>query len=101
MRGDIDKTLPKSLEMLEKIDFAIIDANHTRDALKSYFSQISGNMEDGGVIFVDDINWSVEMNEGWQKIRKDPAVTLSLEFLNYGLLIFKEGISKQHYILSI
>ena len=100
-QGNIDETLPKTIDQSEKIDFAIIDANHTREALLRYYELISSHMNENGMIYIDDIRWSIEMNQGWQELIRDPKVTISLEFRDGGLLIFKEGISKQHYVLSI
>jgi len=98
--GDIDQTLAKILDKVPRVDFAIIDANHTKSALLDYYGMIKQRISTEGLIFIDDIRWSVEMYEGWLEITKDPAVKLSIEFLQNGLLFFKKGLSKQHYILS-
>lgn len=101
IQGEIDKMLPGQLEQLEKIDFAIIDANHTYSALLHYFDLLKIKMSDSGVMVIDDIRWSVDMYRGWERIISDSSVIISIEFLNKGLLIFKKGVRKQHYILSL
>lgn len=100
IKGDIDDMLPCQLTQLDKVDFAIIDANHTYNALLRYFNLIKAKMGDSGVMVIDDIRWSVEMYSGWKKLILDEAVTTSIEFLNKGVLMFKKRIQKQHYILS-
>lgn len=101
VKGDIDVELPILLESLDNINFAIIDANHTKRALMNYYEMLSPKMNVNGIMVIDDIRWSLEMYNGWKKIIQNPAVSLSFEFLNQGLLFFKEGMQKQHYILSI
>lgn len=98
--GDIDEHLPKLLHQVKKVNFVIIDANHTSDALLRYFHWIKPHLSPGAVLYIDDIRWSLEMYDAWQKVTKDKAVTLSIELLNSGLLVFEEGLPKQHYILS-
>ncbi len=100
IKGDIDDMLPGQLTQLDKVDFAIIDANHTYRALLRYFDLLKVKMGDSGVMVIDDIRWSVEMYSGWKKLILDEAVTTSIEFLNKGVLMFKKRIQKQHYILS-
>jgi len=100
IKGNIDQTLPESLDHIPKVDFAIIDANHTKKALSDYYERIIQKITPNGMIFIDDIRWSVDMYDSWQGITKDPRVNVSIEFLQNGLLIFREGLSKQHYILS-
>ncbi len=100
IEGNIDLTLKEKLAEVPGIDFAIIDANHTKKALLEYYGLISNKINRRGIIYIDDIRWSLEMYHGWEEIVKDPKVNLSLEFLNNGLLFFEKGLMKQHYILS-
>lgn len=100
VKGNIDEKLPSQLTQLDKVDFAIIDANHTYEALLLYFDLLKSKMSDSGVVVIDDIRWSVDMYRGWKKIISDDAVTNSIEFLNKGVLMFKKSIQRQHYILS-
>lgn len=98
--GDIDEYLPKLLRQVESVDFAVIDANHTSQALLRYLHWIKSHLSTGAVVYIDDIRWSLEMYDAWQQATKDKDVALSIELLNSGLLIFEEGLPKQHYILS-
>ena len=101
MRGfTIDSYLPGVLGDINEIDFVIIDANHKKEAVASYFEMICPKMSEGGMMLVDDIRWSVEMYRAWSLLAKDERVPLSIEFCHRGLLIFEYSISKQHYILS-
>ena len=100
IHGNIDTELPRLLNKLGHVDLAIIDANHTEKSLLNYFRLLQPKMQSESVIMIDDIRWSKEMYRGWRKIIVEREVTLSMEFLSKGLLFFKKGIQKQHYILS-
>lgn len=100
IHGDIDEELPGQLEQLDETDLVLIDANHTGEALLRYFNVLKVKMSSAGVVVVDDIRWSVDMYRAWKKLISDESVSVSIEFLNNGLLFFEKGIQKQHYILS-
>jgi predicted O-methyltransferase YrrM len=101
IQGNIDDRLPEFLVKAEKIDLAVIDANHTEKALISYFDMLKVKMVPGGMVVIDDIRWSNEMYRGWKKVHADRRVSLSIEFMHKGLLIFDSNIRKQHYVLSL
>lgn len=98
--GDIDEKLPEQLDRIEWVDFAIIDANHTYEALLHYFNLLQSKMKDTGIMVIDDIRWSVEMYRAWKKIISREEVNTSIEFLNKGVLLFEKHLQKRHYILS-
>lgn len=100
IQGNINEMLPKELAQLEIVDFAVIDANHTYDALIRYFDFLKPRMRTTGAIVIDDIRWSTEMYRGWKRLTQNDEVTLSIEFLDKGLLLFEKSLRKQHYILS-
>jgi len=100
IQGDISTHLKDVLSQVGEVDFAIIDANHTKDAVIEYFEMICPKMADRGMILIDDIRWSTEMYEAWRLLVKDARVPVSIEFLGRGLLIFENGMAKQHYVLS-
>ena len=99
--GNIDNELSPVLEKLDQIDLAIIDANHKQEALLAYYQLLAPKISIKGAMVIDDIRWSTEMYAGWKKILRKPEVTLSMEFLNRGLLFFEKGLQKQHYVLTI
>jgi len=99
VEGDIDDELPAALDHIDHVDLAIIDANHQKKALLAYFNLLKAKVSSHGVIIIDDIRWSTDMYQGWLKLVKSNDVSLSMDFLNKGVLFFEKGIQKQHYIL--
>ena len=101
VEGNIDDTLPKILKEIESLDMCVIDANHRGRALMHYVDLLINKMDTTGLILVDDIRWSKDMYHAWKIIACRNEVTLSLEFMDFGLLLFKKNITKQHYVLSL
>ncbi len=99
--GNIDLVLQRVLDKFNHFDFVVMDANHTGGALIRYFNVLFPRLAQGAIVFVDDIRWSADMYRAWKEIVRDERVPLSVESLKFGLLIFKQGIPKQHYILSL
>lgn len=97
--GDISETLPNFLKNCPKVDFAFIDANHTYRHTLLYYQQFMDLVHQGSVIIIGDIHWSKEMNQAWKEIIASEKVRLSLDFYECGVLLFKEGLEKNHHIL--
>jgi hypothetical protein len=51
------------------------------------------------IVAIADIHWSREMNRAWEEIKMNPAVSLSMDFYECGILIFKKEVTKSHYVL--
>jgi predicted O-methyltransferase YrrM len=90
--------LEKLVSDMPRIDMAFIDGNHRREPTLRYFETILSKTHDGSCIVFDDIHWSAEMEEAWEKIRKDGRVTLSIDLFFIGIVFFrKEFREKQHF----
>lgn len=99
--GNIDITLEKTLKNIKNLDFAVIDANHTCAATLKYFELLSTKLGENALLVIDDIRWSVGMEQAWETICKDKRVTLSLDFFDFGLLFFRKKQPKQHFKLYL
>lgn len=98
--GNIDETLPLTLEQYEQLDFVLLDANHRYEPTLRYFEACLTKMSEQGVMVFDDIYWSKEMKQAWVEICADPRVTLSLDFYQVGMVFFRPGVEKQHFVLK-
>ncbi|AHM63288.1 O-methyltransferase-like protein [Flammeovirgaceae bacterium 311] len=99
--GNIDSTLPKLLNKeLSRIDLAYLDANHTYEATIRYFEWILPCLHRNSVVVVDDIHWSEPMQQAWSVLCQHQAVSLSLDLYEAGMLFFRPGMQKQHYVLE-
>ena len=99
--GNIDDTLPEALHGIDRVDLAVIDANHRGDALQRYFRWLREKMSDKSLIVVDDIRWSAGMYKAWQEITGNDCVAVSIDFYRKGLLFFDRGLQQGHFFLSL
>ena len=99
VRGNIDETLPPLLQQLPRVDLAYLDANHRYEPTVCYFDQITKKAHSNSTVVIDDIYWSAGMQQAWQAIRKHPAVTLSIDLFDAGLVFFRPLPVRQHYTL--
>lgn len=98
--GNIDHTLPATLAHLPELDLVLLDANHRYEPTLRYFRTCLEKMSENGVMIFDDIYWSAEMKQAWKEICADPRVSLSVDFFHIGLVFFRKGTEKQHFVLK-
>lgn len=97
--GRFDDALPGILQRVAKCDFVFIDGNHTFDATTRYFEMLLPYMHPETVLVFDDIHWSAEMKQAWDLIASHTASVLTVDFYNFGLVFFRQGVTKQHFVL--
>ena len=98
--GNIDQTLELWLATSTKIDLAYLDANHRYEPTIRYFELLLPKMNQQGIIILDDIHWSKEMNQAWNELKHHPQVSLSIDLFEGGVLFLNPEIPKDQYILS-
>ena len=98
-QGNIDDTL--YIYAREGLDLAYVDANHTYEATKRYVDYLLPRMHEKGIIAIDDIHYSEEMERAWQEIQQDQRVTTSMDLYDLGLLFVDPHYLKRHYKIRI
>ena len=78
---------------------AVVDANHTYQNTLDYFFMLKSLRNSKSIIIFDDIHWSKEINDAWQKIKADEDITLTVDTWNYGFVFFNSDLSKQDFII--
>lgn len=97
--GDIGDLLPGILNETGAPGLIYLDANHRKEALLSYFDTISGFIDDDTILIVDDIHLSRGMEEGWKEIVGKENVSVSVDLLQLGILLFRKGLTKQDFVI--
>lgn len=97
--GSFEKTLDKVLADLVRVDFVFIDGNHRKVPTLMYLDAILKKVHDDSIIVFDDIHWSEEMTEAWEEIKRNPRVTVSIDFYTLGLVFLRKGQVKEHFVL--
>lgn len=99
--GNFDNVLATTLADLKNVDLFFIDGNHREEPTIEYFNQVKPYLNEHSMVIFDDIHWSEGMLRAWETIKKDSAVTLSIDLFFIGIVLFKKDIKeKQHFILK-
>jgi predicted O-methyltransferase YrrM len=97
--GSFEEVLTGVLQDLGKVDLFFIDGNHRKKPSLQYFHQCLQHIGDDSVLIMDDIHWSGEMEQVWKEIQDHPSVTVTIDLFRMGLVFFKNGLSKEDFIL--
>lgn len=98
--GKIREKLGEVLLTIEKVDFALIDANHTYSGTINSYTQIKEKVHPLSILVIADIHWSSEMETAWKEIINQEEVKLSMDFFECGIIFFDSPLPKNHYVLS-
>jgi len=97
VEGNIDTELSDFLMKPTKIHFALMDANHRYEPTIRYFNLLARRMADKGIIVMDDIYYTEEMNQAWKEVCNHPLVYGSVDLFRCGILFFDPTLNRQHY----
>ena len=100
VKGNIDLTLSDTLKKIEKIDLAFFDANHKEEPTMQYFEHCLKLKTENSCFVFDDIYWSQGMKNAWNRVKSHEDVSISIDLFFVGLVFFRRGIRKQHFILK-
>ena len=75
------------------------DGNHSKQATLNYFELLLPTISNETVWIFDDIHWSSEMKDAWVIIKNHPKVTVTIDTFQWGMVFFREGQKKEHFII--
>lgn len=101
IHGTFEEKIPQILGQIKYFDLAYIDGNHKYEATTSYFHLLLKHTTSNSIIIFDDICWSPGMKKAWKEIINHPSITVSINLGSFGMIFFKEGLSKQNFVLRI
>jgi predicted O-methyltransferase YrrM len=99
IEGRFEDTLIRALEKLGSVDVVFIDGNHRGEALLDYFGQCLPYCNNNTVMVLDDIHASGSMQAGWDRIKQNDKVRISLDLFFSGWIMFRKESSKEHFRL--
>jgi predicted O-methyltransferase YrrM len=100
IEGNFDDTLSSVVSGLSTVDFAFIDGNHRQEPTERYFKEVLAKTDNDSILVFDDIHWSSDMEAAWETIKKNAAVTCSIDLFFIGIVFFrKEFKEKQHFTI--
>lgn len=99
--GPFTQTLTQALQDSGVLDLVFFDGHHRGEATLAYFEQCLPFAHDKTVFVLDDVYWSPDMTEAWQRIQTHPRVTLSIDCFELVFVFFDSALrEKQHLLLA-
>lgn len=98
--GNFDDTLSGVIDGLTELDFVFVDGNHQKDATLKYFEWCLPKVHENTMLIFDDIYWSEGMKEAWGQIKSHPQVTVTVDLFWIGLVFFRPGQVKEHFLVK-
>lgn len=95
--GEFGDSLEKLLSEGLRFDYVLLDGNHRREATVDYFELLEQRMNPGGILIVDDINWSEGMREAWKIIQQKESVSVSIDLFWMGICILHRPQAKEAF----
>jgi len=92
--GEIDQELDKVLAFLPDRFLVFMDANHAYEPSVRYLRSMLSLGKSEGVIIIDDIYWSQEMNRAWKEVITWPEVRVSIDLFHMGILLLRKDLNK-------
>lgn len=98
--GDFLANLPSYLNSISSVGMVYIDGNHRYIPTMQYFNLLLEKVNEHSILIFDDIYWSAEMELAWEEIKKNDAVTLTIDLFHIGIVFFrKENKQKEHFTI--
>jgi len=96
--GNFDDLLPTVISQLSTVELAYIDGNHRLKPTLNYFEHFLTRSDNNSILIFDDIHWSKEMEEAWEKIKAHPSVRCTVDIFFLGFVFFRQEFKeKQHF----
>ncbi|MEP7079084.1 MAG: class I SAM-dependent methyltransferase [Ginsengibacter sp.] len=100
IEGNFDNTIHSALSIIDSVDLAFVDGNHTKKATLNYFSALLKKCDEKSIFVFDDIHWSEEMEQAWDQIKNNVDVTLTIDLFFIGIVFFNKDFKvKQHFTI--
>ena len=100
--GNFDEMLEGVLNQAEYIDLAFVDGNHRLEPTLRYFHLLMSRCAPSSILIFDDIHWSAEMEEAWERIQGDPRVYMTIDLFFIGLVVLRDEFKvKQHFVIRV
>ncbi|MGH7317339.1 MAG: O-methyltransferase [Candidatus Rokuibacteriota bacterium] len=84
--GPIEQTFAAAADS-GPFDYVFVDAEHSEQAIRSYFHLMTPHLSSGAVVVFDDIDWSEGAWRSWHAVRRHERVARSASLGRMGVAI--------------
>lgn len=99
--SDFDSYLHSAQVQNSKFDLIYFDGNHSYDATLSHFNSLLHTVTNNSVWIFDDIHWSMDMQNAWNKIKMHPKVKVTVDTFQWGIVFFRAEQAKQDFVIRV
>lgn len=99
--GAFDQILPEIVALPSSKCFAFVDGNHRFEPTIKYVNLLAKMNTQSLIIAIDDIYASKDMALAWAELVGNYEFQASIDFYHFGVLIKRNGLSKQHFMLRL
>jgi predicted O-methyltransferase YrrM len=93
-----DEAIDELIKEGATFDCVFVDGQHEQKATLHYTQRVLPLLKPGSLIVHDDIYWSEDMNQAWQKLVRDPQFSETVDLFYKGVCRLKSGNGpKVHY----
>lgn len=96
--GEFDSNLSLALE--QEYDVVFIDGNHRLEPTIRYFNSIVSRSHPGTILVLDDIHYSKEMEEAWERVKEHELVKTTVDIFTLGFVFLESSKAEQHFVLK-
>ena len=97
--GSFEEFLPELLDKINAPGLVFIDGNHRKEPVLKYFELIAEKSSNHTVVVIDDIYLTPEMKDAWHIMKNHGKVSVSIDLYRLGILFFRTGINRSHFIV--
>jgi predicted O-methyltransferase YrrM len=98
--GNFDERLKEVLDRAGRVDLAFVDGNHRLEPTMRYFHALMERCGPESILIFDDVHWSEEMEEAWERIQRDPRVYMTIDLFFIGLVVLRDEFKvKQRFVI--
>lgn len=84
-----------------KFDFIFIDGDHKGDRLQELLKILDNHIHEETIILLDDIRWTNDMLNAWNKIVSDKKYHLSIDLFKMGIIMLRNHQEKEHFVIRL
>jgi predicted O-methyltransferase YrrM len=90
IEGDLGQHLSTWLNDQSQIDFVFISGRYQYISIMHYFNQVLSHTHEYSIVVINHIHCSDGMERSWNEMKHHPAVTLSIDLFQMGLIFFRK-----------
>ncbi len=100
LSGDAKTLLQSILEKKQELNFIVFNEKHCNEKTLNYFGQCLEKGNESDLFVFTDIHSSTEMRDAWKEIKNNNKVRVTIDLFFMGLVFFRTGQVKQHFIIK-